>query len=101
MAIDLSVLMPAVNFSTTTVAILAAAAAVVVVVITINAYHHIRALLTGKVYFAGRYWHPAVYQKAMHEVNSHIRSGKLVDATSRKAWKRYSGLDNQRRRRTF
>lgn len=98
---DLTPLATAINFSTTTIAVLAVGVSIIGLVIIVNAYIYIKSLITGKVYFAGEYWDKDIYKKGIEEVNRKIRRGELVDKQSRDAWRSYSGIGTQRRKRIF
>lgn len=97
----LTSLVTAINFSTTTKAILAVVVSIIGLIIIINAYIHIKSMITGKVYFAGEYWDKDIYKKGIEEVNRKIRRGELVDKQSRDAWRNYSGIGPQRKKRMF
>lgn len=98
---DLTPLATAINFSTTTIAVLAVAVSIIFLVIIVNAYIYIKSMITGKVYFAGQYWDKEIYKKGIEEVNTKIRRGELVDKQSRDAWRNYSGIGPQRKKRMF
>lgn len=98
---DLTPLATSINFSTTTIAVLAVGASIIGLVIILNAYIYIKSMITGKVYFAGEYWDKDIYKKGIEEVNRKIRRGELVDKQSRDAWRNYSGIGTQRKKRMF
>lgn len=98
---NLTPIVSSVNFSTTTLAILAVAASVIVLLVLVSAFIFIIEMISGKVYFAGQFWDKDIYKKGIEEVNNKIRRGELVDKQSRDAWRRYSGIGTQSRKRMF
>lgn len=85
MAPNLSSLVPAVNFSTTTIAIVSVAASLVAIAIVVKSCIFVISMVTGKVYFAGKFWDANVYHNALVEVNTAVQRRQVVDKQSRDA----------------
>lgn len=97
MAVDLSSLVSAVDFSTTTVAVLSVAAALVVVFVVISAAIFVIGMVRGQVFYGGRFWDRDVYETALRDVKRQARKGNLVDFESRRAIDRFEGRGKRRR----
>lgn len=95
-ALDLSSLLTVVDFSSTAVAIIGVAASFIVVVVAWIASQMVLASLKGEVFYNGKRYKREVWETALGTVKKQMRSGGLVDKSSRDAVLRYEGGRNSR-----
>jgi hypothetical protein len=104
---DLSPLVSALNFGGVTIAILSVAAAIASLAVTAFGIFQIYSMVTGKVFYAGRFWDAKLYDDVMSDVDIYIRRGDFVDAQTRARHLKYTDLDafrdkkNKSRRRRY
>lgn len=95
-AVNLTDLVAGVDFGSVVVSLLAVGVTVVGVLVLVSAAFKVLDFVGGFdrsfVKYAGQYWERDVYEEALGEVKKKVRSGGVVDGSSRAALADYEGL---------